>query len=54
MKDLTLRKDHLKNSAGSWLNASSTGAKDVTRQLNKLMTLQAPLQLSREEIASSF
>lgn len=46
-KDLTLKKVHLKN-------ANSTGTKDMTRLLNKLMTLKAPLELPREETASTF
>lgn len=36
------------------LNAHATGTKDLSRLLNKLRTLQAPLELSREETASMF
>lgn len=53
-KDLDFEKSLLEKPCRFRLSTNPAGTKDVTRLLTKLMTLQAPLELPREETASVF
>lgn len=53
-KDLDFENSPLQKPCRFWLSTNPSGSKDVTRMLNTLMALQAPLELSREEAASVF